>query len=63
MEYDGQLHPLEIKRSVNPASQLVQAFTVLDKGSVPRGKGAIFCMRTEMTAVDANNFIVPIWMI
>lgn len=63
MEYDGQLHPLEIKRSVNPASQLVQAFTVLDKGSVPRGKGAILCMRTEMTAVDANNFIVPIWMI
>lgn len=63
MEYDGQLHPLEIKRSVNPASQLVQAFTVLDKGSVPRGKGAILCMRTEITAVDANNFIVPIWMI
>lgn len=63
MECDGKLHPLEIKRSVNPGSQLVKAFSVLDKGSVPRGKGAILCMREDLTAVDADNFIVPIWMI
>lgn len=63
MESDGQLHPLEIKRSVNPGSQLVKAFTVLDKGAVPRGKGAILCMREDLTAVDAENYIVPIWMI
>ena len=63
MECDGKLHPLEIKRSVNPGSQLVKAFAVLDKGSVPRGKGAILCMREDLTAVDADNYIVPIWMI
>ena len=63
MERDGELHPLEIKRSVNPANQLVKAFEVLDKGSVPRGKGAILCMRPELTAVDADNYIVPIWML
>ena len=63
MECDGQLHPLEIKRSVNPGSQLVKAFNVLDKGSVTRGKGAILCMREDLTAVDAENYIVPIWMI
>ena len=63
LECDVILHPLEIKRSVNPASQLINAFTVLDKGSVPRGKGAILCMRPELSAVDADNYIIPIWMI
>jgi len=60
---DGLLHPLEIKRSVNPGSELIGAFEVLDKGSVPRGKGAILCMRPELSAINADNFIVPIWMI
>lgn len=63
IESDGLLHPLEIKRSVNPGSELIGAFEVLDKGSVPRGKGAILCMRPELSANNADNFIVPIWMI
>ena len=63
MESDGQLHPLEIKRSINPGSELIGAFAVLDKGSVPRGKGAILCMRPELSAINADNYIVPIWMI
>jgi len=63
IETDGELHPLEIKRSVNPSSELLRAFSVLDKGSVPRGKGAILCMRPELSAVNADNYIVPIWMI
>lgn len=63
MEADGWLHPLEIKRSVNPAAGLVGAFQVLDKASVPRGKGAILCMRPELSAVDRENFIVPVWMV
>ena len=63
IENDGLLHPLEIKRSVNPGSELIGAFEVLDKGSVPRGKGAILCMRPELSAINADNFIVPIWII
>ena len=63
IESDGLLHPLEIKRSVNPGSELIGAFEVLDKGSVPRGKGAILCMRPELSAINADNFIVPIWII
>lgn len=63
LESDGILHPLEIKRSVNPGSELMNAFKILDKGSVKRGKGAIICMRPELTAIDSENFIVPIWMI
>ena len=63
IESDDQLHPLEIKRSVNPGSELVGAFSILDKGSVPRGTGAVLCMRPELSAINAQNYIVPIWMI
>ena len=63
IESDGRLHPLEIKRSVNPGSELVGAFSILDKGSVPRGIGAVLCMRPELSAINSQNFIVPIWMI
>ena len=63
MESNGLLHPLEIKRSVNPGSELVGAFRLLDKGSVPRGNGAVLCMRPELSAVNEDNFVVPIWVI
>ena len=63
IESDGELHPLEVKRSVNPGTELIRAFAILDKGSVPRGVGAILCMRPELSAIDARHIIVPIWMI
>ena len=63
IEADGVLNPLEIKRSINPGSELIKAFNILDKGSVPRGKGAVLCMRNELSAINADNLIIPIWMI
>ena len=63
IEQDGVLHPIEIKKSINPESKMITSFTVLDKGYVPRGKGAIVCMRPELSAVNSDNYIVPIWMI
>jgi len=63
IESDGMLHPLEIKRSVNPSSELIRAFTVLDKSNLPRGKGALLCMRPDLSAINADHYIIPIWMI
>lgn len=63
MESDGELHPLEIKRSVNPGKELIGVFAHLDKASVPRGHGAILCMRLKLSAINSDNYIVPIWMI
>ncbi|WP_026489096.1 ATP-binding protein [Butyrivibrio sp. XBB1001] len=63
LESDGMLHPIEVKRSVNPGTELVGAFSVLDKATTPRGSGAIICMRPELSAVDSNNLIVPVWYI
>lgn len=63
IESDGMLHPLEIKRSVNPGSELIGAFDLLDKASVPRGNGAILCMRPKLSAINSENYIVPVWMV
>ena len=63
IESDGELHPLEVKKFTNPGSELASAFRILDKGSVPRGVGAILCLREELTAIDRNTYIIPIWMI
>ena len=63
IEADGTLYPLEIKRSANPGSELINAFKLLDKASLPRGKGAVLCLRETLSAINADNYIVPIWMI
>ncbi len=63
LETDGQLHPLEIKKTTNPGTELISPFAILDKGSVPRGAGAILCLREELSAIDRRSFILPIWMI
>ena len=63
LESDGMLHPIEVKRSVNPGTELAGAFSVLDRATTPRGSGAIICMRPELSAVDSNNLIVPVWYI
>ena len=63
IESDGMLHPLEVKRSVNPGSKLIGAFDILNKGTVPKGKGALLCMRPTLSAVNSDNYIIPIWMI
>lgn len=63
LDRDGKLNPIEIKRSSNPAKELTRVFSVLDRASVPRGNGAIICMKQELSAIDRNNFIVPVWLI
>ena len=63
LESDGLLHPIEIKRSVNPGTELRGAFKVLDNATIPRGTGAIICMRSDLAAIDSNTLIVPVWCI
>ena len=63
LEHDGILNPLEIKKTSNPGSELTKVFALLDKASVPRGKGAIICMKPSVGVIDRENYIVPIWTI
>ena len=44
-------------------SELLNALNLLDKTSAPRGNGAILCTRPKLSALNAENYIVPIWLI
>lgn len=63
LEHDGVLNPIEIKKTANPGTELVKVFGLLDRGTVPRSKGAVVCMKPELSAIDRDNYIVPVWMI
>ena len=63
LEHDGVLNPIEIKKTANPGTELIKVFDLLDKSSTPRSKGAVICMKPGLSAIDSDNYIVPIWMI
>ena len=63
LERDGVLNPIEIKKTANPGTELTKVFQLLDRASTPRGKGAVICMKPELSAIDRENYIVPVWMI
>lgn len=63
LEHDGILNPVEIKKTSNPGSELTKVFALLDRASVPRGKGAVICMKPKVGAIDRDNYVVPVWVI
>ena len=63
VESDGELHPMEIKKTASPPTELTGVFKLLDKASVPRGLGAVICTRKELSALGKKTMIVPVWTI
>ncbi len=63
LKHDGVLNPMEIKKTANPGTELTKVFSLLDRTSVPRGQGAVLCMRPELGALDRKNAAVPVWMV
>ena len=63
LEHDGVINPIEIKKTANPGTELIKVFELLDKSSTPRSKGAVICMKSGVSAIDRDNYIIPIWMI
>ena len=63
LESDGELHPIEIKKTASPSPELINTFKVLDKASIPKGNGAIICTKKELSALDKGTMIVPAWTI
>ena len=60
---NGELNPIEIKKTSNPGTELTRVFSLLDKASVPRGKGAIVCLKPSVGAIDRDNYIIPVWVL
>ena len=63
LEHDGILNPIEIKKTSNSGTELTKLFALLDKASVPRGKGAVVCMKPGVGVIDRENYVVPVWVI
>lgn len=63
LERDGELNPMEIKKTASPDKRITNSFSVIEKSSLHRGTGAVLCMADGFTAFDRNNLIVPIWLI
>ena len=63
LEQDGELNPIEIKKSANPAPEILRSFSVLKKAGLKRGKGAVVCMKMELSAFNQDNFIIPVWLL
>lgn len=63
MEGDGQLFPLEIKKTATPDKRIVKTFGVINKAPLKIGTGAVLCMADKLGAFDRENLIVPIWVI
>ena len=63
MEHDGELNPIEIKKSANPAPEILRNFSVLEKSGLKRGKAAVICMKMDLSAFNQENYIVPVWLL
>lgn len=63
LEHDGVLNPIEIKKTSNPGTELIKVFDLLDRSSTPRSKGAVICMKPGISAINKDNYIVPVWVI
>ena len=63
LEHDGELNPIEIKKSANPAPEILRNFSVLEKTGLKRGKGAVICMKMDLSAFNQENYIVPVWLL
>lgn len=63
LESDGLLHPIEIKKTSNPNLSMIKNFDVLNKAEIKVGQGAIICLKDQLTALDKNTLVIPVWCI
>ena len=55
------LHPIEIKKTADPAPKMISAFSEIDNiGGVTRGSGALVCRRSEVSKISDTDFVIPI---
>lgn len=59
LEADGEIYPIEIKKSSNPTLSMVQNFDILTKSPMKVGQGAIICMKDNLTALNRDVLAIP----
>lgn len=63
LETNGSLHPIEIKKSSNPTLSMTKNFDIFKKSKLKIGQGAIICMKDNLSALDKDTLIIPVWCI
>lgn len=63
LEANDLIRPIEIKKTSNPNFSMIKSFDILKKSAIKVGEGAIICMKDNLTALDRDTLIVPIWCI
>lgn len=59
VEQNGEIHPLEIKKSASPDRREVKKYDLLDKASLNRSYGGIVCMCDKPVPIDNMNSFIP----
>lgn len=59
VEENGQVHPLEFKKSARPDRREIKKNQVLDRTALVRGSGGIICMCGEVMPIDQKNSFIP----
>ncbi len=60
---DGQVHPIEIKKTAQPGRDAVRHFSVLDNLGLKIGHGAVICLTGEALPISAQVDAIPAWQI
>lgn len=63
LENNGILHPIEIKKTSNPTLSMTKNFSILKKANIEVGQGAVICMKENLSALDKDTLIIPVWYI
>ncbi len=64
INYDGQLHPIEVKKKSNPDLSDIRAFRFVDNNETyKRGNGAVVCTNDAIVPLTEQDSIVPFYYI
>jgi len=63
LEQNGTLHPIEVKKSMNPGLSDCKSFKELEKLQKKVGLGAVLCLKGERMTLSREVVSIPVWEI
>jgi predicted AAA+ superfamily ATPase len=64
LNFNGQLHPIEVKRKSNPGHSDIKAFRFIENNGIyTRGGGAVICTNDSVVPLNERDKIVPFFYI
>ena len=64
VNYNSNLHPIEVKKKSNPNLGDIKAFRFIDKNEIyQRGNGAVVCTNDSVVPLDEHDSILPFFYV